>query len=208
MQSINKINLLTILFGLSFLFVQVSVSSCQKIKLNKDQRTILDLYSSHYLDGKDQKNYYKSEHKKLLTEILEVPLTVEDFKLPEIALAPGTEEQKPDTLFREKELKSWSKQVSSYSQQIWNQSLFSKRVQFISEEEIPAYREKTAIPPEGKIPISIHYLSVPFIYDGKSAMLYSRVSEGGGSVQVKYYYFKKMSDKWSIIAEGPLTVMY
>lgn len=194
--------------GLSFLLVEVSVSSCQQIKLDKDQRAILDLYSSHYLDEGDQKIYYKSESKKLLSEVLEVPLTIEDFKLPEIALAPVTEEQKPDTLFREKELKSWSKQVLSYSQQIWKQNLFQKRVQFIREEEIPAYREKTAIPTEDKIPISIHYLSVPFIYDGKSAMLYSRVSEGGGSVQVKYYYCKKMSDKWSIIAEGPLTVMY
>jgi hypothetical protein len=176
--------------------------------LDKDQRAILDFYSSHYLDGNVQRIYYKSENKKLLSEVLVVPLTVEDFKLPEISVAPGTELQKPDTLFSKKELNSWSKQVSSYSQRTWNRNVFPKKIQFISEEDIPVYREKTAIPSEDKISISIHYLSVPFIYDGKSGMLYSRVSEGGGSVQVKYYYFKKMSDKWSIITEGPLTVTY
>ncbi len=203
MNAFNRILVLIILLKGAVFF-----SCCQQSngdKLNEDQKEVFSKYVSEHLLNEDQYLYFKSEES---LDPLSSPLTPEDFKLPKIALPPGVEMQPPDTLFSKKELNDWSKEISSYKQFKWDQSSFSSRVEFIRDIEIPAYRKRTAIPPPGKTSFSIHYISIPFIYDGRSALLYSRTTKGAGSVRVKYYYFKKADGNWDLVEQGPLTTIY
>lgn len=203
MDIFKKIYVLFFLVG-----VAVSPSACQKLdddKLNKDQKEILKVYVSEYLHDKHQYLYYKSEES---LSPLNPPLTPDDFKLPEVALWPDAKAQKTDTLFSEEELSDWSKKVSKYEQLKWDQNNFSDSVDFIKKEEIPDYLNKTDIPPPGQDPVFIHYLSIPFVYQGKSALMYSRRWSSGANVKVRYHYFKKREKKWKIIQEGPLNTGY
>jgi hypothetical protein len=102
--------------------------------------------------------------------------------------------QAPDTLFSKEELKSWSQQITDYQKISWDQTLFPDYVSFIREEQIP----ENAIRYTGAQPrhdlVFVHYISVPFIHNGKSALLYSRTWRGGAYINIRYHYFVKKNN--------------
>lgn len=204
MDAFNRIFALVILLK-GFLFL----SSCQQLngdKLNEDQKEILSQYVSEHVLDEDQHLYFKSEES---LDLLKLPLTPEDFKLPEIAMSHGAEIQPADTLFSKEELNDWGNKISNYKQFNWDKNYFREGVDFIKKEEIPDFLMSTDIPPPDQDPVFIHYISPPFIYQNKSALLYSRRWSSGANVKVRYHYYKK-NDKgeWKLIQEGPLNVGY
>ena len=186
----------------------ITLASCKQNKFSPDQKAILTLYASQYLSQENQQLYARSEKKKRLLSILDPPITAVDFKLPKIALLPGTKIQAPDTLFSENELKNWGQQISSYKQIRWDQTLFPDFVTFIQEEQIPDYRKRTAIPPPSYEPICIHYITPPLIYNGKSAIMYSKTSKGAGSIRTHYVYFVKNDTGWQLKDKRLLVPIY
>ena len=197
---------------LSFILLVVIITSdvaCGQIKeheLNKDQEKILSLYASKNLLKEGQYLYYKSEDS--LSPFLELPLTAKDFKLPKFSTLPGDSQQYLDTLFSEQELQSWSKQIANYRPIRCNQHLFSDSVTVIREEQIPKYLNRTDIPPPGQDPIFIHYISIPFMYENKSALMYSRQWSSGANVKVYYLYFVKKNGLWQLKDKGLLAPIY
>ena len=190
------------------------ITACQqnpsdnKSKLSTDKKAILTLYATQYLSQDNQQLYAISEKKKRLLTILDPPITAEDFKLPKISTLFGDSQQYLDTLFSEHELQSWSTQIENYQQIRWNQSMFPDSINFIRVEQVPENAERyTGNLPEHDL-VFIHYISIPFIYNGKSALLYSRKWSGGAYVDVRFHYYKKESDSWEQIKEGRLNIGY
>lgn len=64
-------------------------------------------------------------------------------------------------------------------------ALFLTELKFIREEEIPDYLKRTDIPPPGQKPVFIHHISPPFIYQNKSALMYSRRWSSGANIKVR-----------------------
>lgn len=187
------------------------LTACHKTnkdKLNKNQKEIITLYVSEYLSEDYQYLYIKSEGKRELLSSFDLPLSLEDFKLPIFSTLPGDSQQNLDTLFTEQELQNWSTQIENYHQIRWNQSLFSAKIKFIREEEFPEYLERTDIPPPGQDPVYIHYISTPFVHDDKTAILYSRKWSSGAYVYVRYHYYKKEKNVWEEVEKGRLNVGY
>ncbi|HLR26417.1 MAG TPA: hypothetical protein VK112_11165 [Fodinibius sp.] len=208
-----------LLFILPVLFLLLGVidptTACGQAtddKLGSEQKKILNLYASEYLLKDYQHLYYKSENsyyksEYLLKVFLEPPLTPEDFKLPKFSTLPGRSQQYLDTLFSEQELQAWSSQIEEYVPITWNQELFPDSVSFIREEEIPKYLNRTDIPPPRQDPVFIHYISPPFMYQNKSALMYARKWRGIDA-EISYLYFIKQDDRWKLKERGRLNVGY
>ena len=199
------------LIGLLITFL-TTVISCQEQstdKLSKDQKQILNLYSSEHLAKKHQYLFHKSVDKNYFLKTLSPPLTAEDFKLPEMATLPSDSQKDIDTLFSKKELEYWSNKVRKYQPIKWNRSIFGNQTRLIHESEIPDYLSRTDIPPPDLNPHLIHYLSTPFIYSGnsKTALLYSRIWTGPDNI-IKFHYYLKEGNNWKLIKESRINVGY
>src|SRR5699024_12312647 len=203
-MSSGKIFLRSCLF-LGSIAVIIACGQTIDDNLSSDQKEVLHLYASRYLLNDYQHLYYRSEDS--LKPSLEPPLTPEDFKLPKLSTLPGRSQQYLDTLFSGKELQAWSKQIEEYAPITWNQELFPDSVSFIREEEIHEYLNHTDIPPPGQDPVFIHYISPPFMYQDKSALMYARKWRGIDS-EISYLYFIKQNDRWELKERGRLNVGY
>lgn len=175
-------------------------------KLSSDQKKVLHLYASTYLLADYQQLYYLSEDS--LTPFLELPLTPDDFKLSSIDLMPSTSQQYLDTLFSSQELQVWSKQIEDYRPMTWNINIFPEGVTIIRKEEIPKYLNKTDIPPPGQDPVFIHYISPPFMYENKSALMYERRWSSGANVKIYYLYYVNNNGQWELEQRGQLNTGY
>jgi len=210
-MSSGKIFLRSCLF-LGSIVVIIACGQTTDDNLSSDQKEVLHLYASKYLLKNYQHLYFKSENsyykpEYLLKVFLEPPLTPEDFKLPKFSTLPGNSQQYLDTLFSDQELQAWSKQIEEYAPIRWNQKVFPDSVSFIREEEIPEYLNRTDIPPPGQDPVFIHYISPPFMYQNKSALMYARKWRGIDS-EISYLYFAKQDDRWKLKERGRLNVGY
>lgn len=200
------------LFRVFFLILTILFNDAyQKMELlaqSRNQKEILSLYASEYLNKDYQYLYFKMEEKAILLQVLELPLNPEDFKLPPMTLAPGNTQEHLDTLFTQDELTSWTNQLKAYQQEQWHKHTLPDAVKTIHEEEIPAYLQRSDIPPPGEDPVFIHYITPPFIYNNQSALMYSRRWSSGANVQTRFHYFVKDEDGWKLEYEGNLSVGY
>jgi hypothetical protein len=197
--------------GLLIIFL-TSVIACQRHstgKLSKDQKEILNLYSSKHLAKKNQYLFHKSVDRSYFLNTLSPPLTPEDFKLPEIATLSSNSQKDIDTLFSKQELKYWSNKMKEYQPIQWNKNIFGNQITFINKSEIPDYLSRTDIPPPELSPHLIHYLSTPFIYSGnrETALLYSRIWTGPDN-NIQFHYYMKEGDKWTLIKESRINTVY
>ncbi|SMO85118.1 hypothetical protein [Gracilimonas mengyeensis] len=203
MQVLSDIVLLILLVGF--------ITHCSKpetLDPSNHQTEILRLYASEYLKKDSQHLYYKTEEKEQLLQILEVPLQPEDFKLAPITMAPRDTQDHLDTLFTQDELANWSNQLKAYQQDQWDEQNLPTEVKMIHKDEIPAYLQRTDIPPPGQDPVFIHYITPPFIHENQSALMYSRRWSSGANVQTRFHYFIQDEDGWKLEYEGALSVGY
>lgn len=202
----RQILLISILIGVLNVF-----TFCQQTNNHKrieNQKEIITLYGSEYLSTEFQYLYYRSIEKKELQSLFDPPLTLDDFKLPQIALPPKTSQIEIDTIFSKEELESWNKQINEYKQIEWDGSLFSGKIKIMSKDEIPAYLQRTDIPPPRQNPVFIHVISSPFMYDDKTALMYSKRWSSGANNKIRYHYFVKTNAKWLLKKTGRLNVGY